>query len=384
MPMSEQGISEQRKVQESESDSDSSEDFDEVTQSISLDEDASEFEDTEFEELVKEEGPQQILQLIMQNKVDELMKEQLTDDDDYADWIQWAADEERRMQSVSEAATAAEESVLLQIQQMEIADSSGDVRERITRNPKEDTRWGEICQKIRINQHLEKGMEQQLWSGHQSAFDDLKRVLVQAPVLHANADALSRNPVGQAVDDEDFHQEIPDDRVTQHGMGEAAEKVLAVRHDQHLEWFEKLRRSSGLTKHHMRGFGVNHGGNLNPHHLFMVDNVNAVDEGEETNPGVERIEVAEDEELDATVGEQKPKKGLVKNYNRRQQLELVLAAQELSGIGDSEVEAAVEEEGSEMKGYDIWQDAKCMVLLREGMLPDMIELEEGKKVKKRV
>ncbi len=49
------------------------------------------------------------------------------------------------MQSLAEAASAAEESVLLQIQQMDIADCSGDVKERITRNPKENTRWGEIC-----------------------------------------------------------------------------------------------------------------------------------------------------------------------------------------------------------------------------------------------
>jgi hypothetical protein len=31
------------------------------------------------------------------------------------------------------------------------------------KNPKEDTRWGEIYQKIRIDQHLDKGMERQLW-----------------------------------------------------------------------------------------------------------------------------------------------------------------------------------------------------------------------------
>ncbi len=31
------------------------------------------------------------------------------------------------------------------------------------KNPKEDTRWGEICQKIRIDQHRDKGMERQLW-----------------------------------------------------------------------------------------------------------------------------------------------------------------------------------------------------------------------------
>jgi len=124
----------------------------------------SEFGDTEFEDLVKKEGPQQILQLIMQNKADDLLKEELTDADDYADWIQWAANEEQRMQSLSEAVNAGEESVLLQIQQMEIADLSGCVKELIMKNPKEDTRWGEICQKIRIDQHLEKGMQRQLWS----------------------------------------------------------------------------------------------------------------------------------------------------------------------------------------------------------------------------
>jgi hypothetical protein len=113
MQVSKQGTGDQGKVEELESDSDSSEDFDELDQSINPDASASEFEDTEFEELIKEEGPQQILQLTMQSKEEELIKEELADEDDYADWIQWAADEERRMQSVSEAAIAAEESVLL-------------------------------------------------------------------------------------------------------------------------------------------------------------------------------------------------------------------------------------------------------------------------------
>jgi len=49
----------------------------------------------------------------MQNKADDLLKEELTDADDYADWIQWVADEEQRMQSLSEEANAAEESMLL-------------------------------------------------------------------------------------------------------------------------------------------------------------------------------------------------------------------------------------------------------------------------------
>jgi len=146
-------------VQESKSDSDSSERFDEGTQLVGPNGGVYEFRDTEFEDLVKKEGPQQILQQTMQNKANDLLKEELTDVDDYADWIQWAANEEQRMQSLSEAANAGDESILLQIQQMEIADPSGYVKERIAKNSKEDTRWGEICQKIRIDPHLEKGME---------------------------------------------------------------------------------------------------------------------------------------------------------------------------------------------------------------------------------
>ncbi len=57
------------------------------------------------------------------------MKEEVTDADDYADWIQWAADAEQRKQNLSEVANAGEESVLLQIQQMEITDLSNDVKE---------------------------------------------------------------------------------------------------------------------------------------------------------------------------------------------------------------------------------------------------------------
>jgi len=48
---------------------------------------ASKFGDTEFEELVLKEGPTQILQLTLQDRTDEFMKEDISDSDDYADWI---------------------------------------------------------------------------------------------------------------------------------------------------------------------------------------------------------------------------------------------------------------------------------------------------------
>jgi predicted aspartyl protease len=56
----------------------------------------SEFEDTELEQLVIREGPQQILQLTLQEQTDRLMKEEAGDSDDYADWIKWVANAKRK------------------------------------------------------------------------------------------------------------------------------------------------------------------------------------------------------------------------------------------------------------------------------------------------
>jgi len=143
--LSQHGTREQVVELDSESDSNSNHDSDDGTQPVGLDEGESEFGDTELENLVLLEGPQQILQLTLQDKVDDFMKEEITDDDDYVDWIRWAADAKQRKQNLSEAENARGGSVLLQIQQMEIADPSGCVKELIMKNPKEDTWWGEIC-----------------------------------------------------------------------------------------------------------------------------------------------------------------------------------------------------------------------------------------------
>jgi hypothetical protein len=51
-----------------------------------------EFRDAELEELVRSEGPQEILQLILQEQVDGFMDEKITDADDYADWMRWVSD----------------------------------------------------------------------------------------------------------------------------------------------------------------------------------------------------------------------------------------------------------------------------------------------------
>jgi predicted aspartyl protease len=62
-----------------------------------------EFGDTELEDLVKSEGPQEILQLILQEQDDGFMKEEITDADDYADWIRWVSNAEQGKQAMYES-----------------------------------------------------------------------------------------------------------------------------------------------------------------------------------------------------------------------------------------------------------------------------------------
>jgi hypothetical protein len=59
-----------------------------------------EFVDIEFEELVSSEGPQEMLRLMLQEQVDGIMIEEITDGGDYADWIRWAFDVEKNRQTV--------------------------------------------------------------------------------------------------------------------------------------------------------------------------------------------------------------------------------------------------------------------------------------------
>jgi hypothetical protein len=112
---------------------------------------------------------------------------------------------------------------------------------------------------------------------------------------HANADALSRNPVGQAVDDDDFRQEIQDDPNIQNGMAKATERVLAVCYGQDLDWFGLRRQLRGLTEHCRCCFGINHWRCSDLHHLFMLDLVTETNADDEATPSAEVMGAAEDE-----------------------------------------------------------------------------------------
>ncbi len=74
-------------------------------------------------------------------------------------------------------------------------------------------------------------------------------------------------------------------------------------------------------------------------------------------------------------------------FDKRQQLELVLVAQELSEFGDHELSPieSGDEEDHEVKSscVDIWEDTDCLMFLKEGVLPDAVDFERGKRIRKR-
>jgi hypothetical protein len=86
------------------------------------------------------------------------MKEEITDSDDYVDWIKWAFDAEKGKQANVEAANRAEVPELLQVHQMNRGDYHLYCREQLvlSNNRKVSIRWEEICQKIRVDHNLDE------------------------------------------------------------------------------------------------------------------------------------------------------------------------------------------------------------------------------------
>ncbi len=126
--------------------------------------DGSDFGDTELEQLVTREGPQQILQLTLQEQANCLMKEETGESNDYADWIKWVVDEEQKKQ-VTSGATDVKAPALLQVQQLNDVVSCKNRENQITsrKESNEDSRWRDICQKIRIDSSLDELKRPLLW-----------------------------------------------------------------------------------------------------------------------------------------------------------------------------------------------------------------------------
>ncbi|CAK9220311.1 unnamed protein product [Sphagnum troendelagicum] len=138
-----------------------------------------EFKDTELEDLVKSEGLQEILQMILQEQVNEFMEEEITDADDYANRLRWVSDAEQGGQAMYESTHDAAIPLLLQqpgqghtpsipvlLQVLQTKDDNLDFKpteQRASSNHHGmDTRWSEICQRIRVDTSLDEERQQQL------------------------------------------------------------------------------------------------------------------------------------------------------------------------------------------------------------------------------
>jgi hypothetical protein len=104
---------------------------------------------------------------------------------------------------------------------------------------------------------------------------------------------------------------------------------------------------------------------------------------EADDPRMEMVGVVADEGMGTGQRKQEPRKEIIRHYDKRQQLELVLAAQKLTESDDLELDPTEpsEEGGHEddIRTVDIWSDAACLTLLRDGVLPDTMDVEESKR-----
>jgi len=189
---------------------------------------------------------------------------------------------------------------------------------------------------------------------------DFSFQIVHRPGLrHMNVDALSRNPVGSVADDEDFGAEIQDIAGAQVDVPEGGGELLCALAGEETEWMGVRRKDRRLIQHGACCFGINHRKYVSDHQLFMLDVATEEDLSEGSILGEEIMPTC-----DGPVQHDETrvvlKRRRLQYFDKRQQLDLVLAAQELSEFGDQEL-SPIEPEDEEdhrvkSSGVDIWED----------------------------
>ncbi len=84
-------------------------------------------------------------------------------------------------------------------------------------------------------------------------------------------DALSRNPVGSATDDDDFGEEVQDVVDAQVDVPGEEKEVLCVQSGQETEWMGVRRKDRRFVQHDACCFGINHWTRAGCHQLYMLD-----------------------------------------------------------------------------------------------------------------
>jgi hypothetical protein len=113
----------------------------------------------------------------------------------------------------------------------------------------------------------------------------------------------------------------------------------------------------------------------------VVDVVSNEDQPEELVPCeaevAKRGEFVQDDDVGMVLKRKRPQ-----YYDRQQQLELVLATQQLFEYGEHDLlptgSNEEDEWGVNTRHQDIWEDVPCLYLLQKGVLPDTVEYVEAR------
>jgi hypothetical protein len=112
------------------------------------------------------------------------------------------------------------------------------------------------------------------------------------------------------------------------------------------------------------------------------------EEDDSLEEGAEAVVAEEAQNSGSSRSKRVVKEGKTRYYDRRQQLELVLAAQELlEDDGHKEGDARFGDEQTcveDTSKTDIWEDEVCLGLLKEGVVLNTVDPQESKRARKRV
>jgi len=112
------------------------------------------------------------------------------------------------------------------------------------------------------------------------------KIMHRPGLKHANMDALSRNPVGSATDDDDFGEGIQD---VMTGVSGGEKELLYIRKGKETEWMGMKRKDMKHIQHDACCFDINHRIGASHHHLYMLDVAAGEDPPEESAPAGESI-----------------------------------------------------------------------------------------------
>ncbi len=215
------------------------------------------------------------------------------------------------------------------------------------------------------------------------------KIIHRPGMKHTNADALSRNPMGIVADDDDFNLEIQDFANKPGGAIKATRGLFSVQCGRESEWLGVRRRSRPLKQHYQCCFGINHWLRLEEHQLYMMEVLTETSQDEEDDSPDDGEEAVEKEirSSESYRGKRVLRNGGTKYYDKKQQLDIILAAQGL--LDDAEYEAEGAHTGSneacddDSSKADIWEDALCIEWLKEGFIPEEIDPQESKRIRRR-